>query len=212
MSAHHLTESWVPITELDELTALYGESSAASLKKETPFLTPAYRRLVEAARFCTLATVGPEGLDCSPRGDRSPVLHVEDERTLLLPDHRGNNRIDSLRNIIRDPRVALLLFIPPLNETLRINGTAMLTADPELSARFSVDGRPPRSVIVIRIDTVFWQCARALVRSELWQPSSWPEPAALPTPGQMLSEASRGSEDGAAYDATLRTRQAATLY
>lgn len=203
---------WTPVGDVDALAALYGEVNAISRAKEVPALTPAYRTMVEASRFCVLATAGPEGLDCSPRGDRDPVVRVHDDRTLLLPDRRGNNRIDSLRNIVRDPRVALLFLIPGLTETLRVNGTALVTADPELCATFPVDGQLPRSVIVVRIQSVYWQCARALVRSGLWNPDAWQELSDMPTPGRMLSEASGGKEDGAAYDATLRERQARTLY
>ncbi len=203
---------WEPIADEEALAALYGEPGAAALKKEVPALTPAYRAMVEASRFCVLATVGPEGLDCSPRGDREPVVRVLDDRTLLLPDRRGNNRIDSLRNIVRDPRVALLFIIPGITETLRVNGTAIVTRDGGLCAEFPVDGKLPRSVIVIRIRSVYWQCARALVRSDLWNRDRWPDISDMPTPGRMLSEASCGTEDGAAYDADLRARQARTMY
>jgi PPOX class probable FMN-dependent enzyme len=210
--AAHDPLPWAVLETLDQLTAIYGAPNPGALKKVTPFLTPAYRDMVSASRFCALATVGAEGLDCSPRGDRGPVVTVWDERTLLLPDHRGNNRIDSLRNIIRDPRVALLFFIPPATETLRINGRAWISTDPALCARLAVDGHAPRSVIVVRIAEVYWQCARALVRSGLWVPDGWIDPATLPTPGTMLIQASGGTEDGVAYDATLRARQAATMY
>lgn len=203
---------WEPIADAEALVALYGEANAISRKKEVAALTPSYRALIEASRFCVLATAGPEGLDCSPRGDRDPVVRILDDRTLLLPDRRGNNRIDSLRNIVRDPRVALLFLIPRIAETLRVNGMAMVTADADLRASFPVDGKLPRSVIVIRIQSVYWQCARALVRSDLWNPDRWPDFPEMPTPGRMLAEASCGTEDGDAYDAALRARQAQTMY
>jgi len=201
-----------PIRDMEHLARLYGQPNAISLAKEVDALTPSYRALVEASRFCVLATAGPGGLDCSPRGDGAGVVRVVDERTLLLPDRRGNNRIDSLRNIITDPRVALLFFVPPLTETLRVNGRAVLTDDADLCGSFAVEGSAPKTVVIIHIESVFWQCARALVRSGMWQTGAWADTHALPTPGRMLAEASEGREDGAAYDSDLRARQARTLY
>ncbi|HET6762751.1 MAG TPA: MSMEG_1061 family FMN-dependent PPOX-type flavoprotein, partial [Longimicrobiaceae bacterium] len=131
---------------------------------------------------------------------------------LMLPDRRGNNRLDSLRNIVRDPRVALLFLLPGVNETLRVNGRAIVTADPALCASFAVDGKAPRTVVVVRIEAVYFQCARALVRSRLWDAANHVPRESVPTAGAMLAEASGGTEGGEAYDRELPARQAATLY
>jgi uncharacterized protein len=199
------------ITSIAELEAMYGESPPASLRKETPQLTSAYRQIVEAAPFCTVATSGPGGLDCSPRGDEPGFVHVLDDKTLAIPDRRGNNRLDTLRNIIADPRIALLFMIPGVNETLRINGRATLTTAPELINRFVVNNVAPKLVIVIALDTVYFQCARALVRSRLWDPAARVDRSSVPTAGQMLKSADRAF-DGATYDIGLAERQKATLY
>ena len=159
-----------------------------------------------------LATSGPDGLDASPRGDWPTALVVQDERTLLLPDRRGNHRLDSLRNLLSDPRVALLCLIPGRSETLRINGRAHISTDPALCARLAVDGKPPACVVVIVIERVYFQCARALLRSKLWQSETWPAANSLPSAGQMLSAASAGGFDGAAYDRAQPLRQKDGLY
>jgi PPOX class probable FMN-dependent enzyme len=200
------------------LAALYGAPAINSIRKEVPVLTPAYRAVIEASPFCALATSGPGGLDVSPRGDPAGFVHIEDERTLMLPDRRGNNRVDSLRNVIADPRVALLFMVPPANETLRVNGRAVISVDPALRARLSADGKPARSVLVISIETVFLQCSRALLRSRLWQPATWADRTALPTAGRMLEQASAAradgepAVDGEAYDRELPARVAGSLY
>jgi hypothetical protein len=188
------------ISSIEQLEALYGAPVEASLVKEAGRITPQYRRLIEASPFMALATSGPEGLDCSPRGELGGVVHIEDARTLMLPDRRGNNRIDSLRNIVRDPRVALLFLIPGSGSTLRVNGRAQLSADAALLARFAVDGKPPRTVMVIAVDAVYFQCARAILRAELWNPERHVDPRALPTPGQILAEMSEARVGGEAYD------------
>lgn len=188
------------ITSVEELRALYGEPAEPSLIKEVDRLTPAYRALIERSPFAILATGGPEGLDCSPRGDQPGFVRVVDDTTLLLPDRRGNNRTDSLRNIIRDPRVALLFMVPGSTSTLRVNGRASLTTDPDLLNSFSVEGRPPRSVIVIAIDSVYFQCSRALMRADLWNPGRFVDASCLPTQGQMLAEISDHRLGGEEYD------------
>jgi hypothetical protein len=187
-------------SSIEQLEALYGAPVEASLVKEAGRITPQYRRLIEASPFMALATSGPEGLDCSPRGELGGVVHIEDARTLMLPDRRGNNRIDSLRNIVRDPRVALLFLIPGSGSTLRVNGRAQLSVDAALLERFAVDGKPPRTVMVIAVDAVYFQCARAVVRAELWNPERHVDPKALPTPGQILAEMSEARVGGEAYD------------
>jgi hypothetical protein len=195
-----------------QLAALYGTPSEASLIKEADHLTDGYLALLQASPFLVLATTGPKGLDASPRGDPAPALVVQDRRTLLLPDRRGNHRLDSLRNIVADPRVALLCLVPGTSETLRIRGRAHVSTDPALLQRLAMDGKPPASVVVLQIEKVYFQCARALLRSGLWQPDTWPDRAGLPSAGRLLSEASAGRFDGAAYDAALPARQQSSLY
>ena len=199
-----------PITELDVLHALYGTAGEAASRKVTPRLTVAYRTWIERARFCVLTTVGPEGTDGSPRGDEGPVVTVLDVHTLALPDWRGNDRIDSLRNIVRDGRVSLLFLVAGSTNAVRVNGTAIVTADPALRARFERDGKQPRSVIVISISEVYSQCARALIRSALW--ATGDQSAGLPTVGDMMREITSGEIDGAAYDAAWPARAAATMW
>lgn len=200
------------IQDLDQLAAIYdGPISLASTVKEVGRITPHYRQLIEASPFVALATVGPEGLDCSPRGDARGFVRILDERTLAMPDRRGNNRIDSLRNIVRDPRVALLFLIPGSGTTFRVNGRAVITTDPELLESFAIDGKAPRSVILIHVETAYFQCARAIVRSGLWDARQL-DPKSLPTPGAVLAALSDGEVGGAAYDAEWPARAAASLW
>ena len=200
------------IDDLETLAALYGEPGETSIRKEVDHLHPHYRALVEASPFVALATAGPEGLDVSPRGDAAGFVVALDEHTLLLPDRRGNNRTDSLRNVIRDPRVALLFLVPGMGETLRVNGRAHISIAPALLARFEVDGKRPRSVLVVRVETVYFQCARAIVRSALWDASRHVARATLPSPGTILSALTRAQIDGAAYDRELPARLKTSLY
>ena len=200
------------ITTLDELEAIYGQPLEQSLIKEVPYITPHYRAMIEASPFALLATSGPEGLDCSPRGDLPGFVRFHDERTLMLPDRRGNNRTDSLRNIIRDPRVALLFLIPGVGNTLRVNGRAHLSTDPDLLESFVVEGKSPRSVVVIQVESAYFQCARALVRSDLWNPDKHRDPDSLPTSGQILAALSENRLGGAEYDRTWCDRAGKTLW
>jgi PPOX class probable FMN-dependent enzyme len=200
------------VTSLEALEALYGQPQPPATVKELDHLIPAYRAYIEASPFCALATSGPEGLDCSPRGDAGGVVRIVDDKTLMMPDRRGNNRTDSLRNIVRDPRVALMFMIPGSNTTLRVNGCARVSADPGLLESFTMDGKPPRSVIVVDIEAVYFQCARALMRSDLWNPDAFVEPASLPTAGEMLAAASAGQVGGAEYDRIWPERAKASLW
>lgn len=183
-----------------------------SLAKVADHIHPLYRPYIEASPFAVLATLGPEGLDTSPRGDAPGFVHILDAHTLLLPDRRGNQRIDSLRNIAFNPQVALLFLLPGVGEALRVNGTARISALPALCERFAVDGKAPASVLVITVRSVFFQCARAIKRSELWNPARHLAREALPSVGHILQTLSREGIDGAAYDAELQDRQAKTLY
>lgn len=200
------------VNSLSELEALYGEVNKASLLKETDRVVPEYRAFIEAAPFVALATRGPEGLDCSPRGDRAGFVRIRNDRTLLLPDRRGNNRIDSLRNIVRDPSVALLFLIPGIGETLRVNGRAAISVEPDLLESFSVDGKLPKSVIVITVESVFFQCARAILRSELWNQARHVARGSLPSAGQILAALTNNEAGGEAYDKALPERQRTSLY
>ena len=204
-----------------ELDALYGAPSPNSLHKQTDRLTDGYRALIAASPFFALASVGPEGLDCSPRGERQDgvpqAIHIEDDRTLMIPDRRGNNRVDSLRNIVRDPRVALLFLIPGSGITMRVTGQAQVRIDADLLARFAVDGKAPRSVILITVQHAYFQCARAILRADLWSPDHHGDAAALPSAGTLLQEITRDQAtaetvDAAHYDADWQMRAPKTFW
>jgi PPOX class probable FMN-dependent enzyme len=204
------------IRTMEELDAIYGPPASvapASTKKVADHVTPPYRRFIEAAPFVALATVGPEGLDCSPRGDRpGELVRIADPRTLLLPDRRGNNRIDSLRNVVRDPRVALMFLVPGSGNAIRVNGRARVEADPALLATFAVDGHAPRTLLVVETVEVYFQCARALIRSAFWDPAAQVDPATLPTPGSILAQMSAGAVGGEAYDREWPERARASMW
>lgn len=200
------------IATIEELEAIYGQPNEASTVKVANRITPRYRTLIEKSPFAALATSGPEGLDCSPRGDLPGFVRVHDEKTLMMPDRRGNNRVDSLRNIVRDPRTALLFLIPGAGSTLRVNGRAQLSADADLMASFMVDGKAPRTVIVMTVDEIYFQCARAIVRSELWNPDKRVDPKSLPTPGQILADMSDNRVGGEEYDKAWSERARQTLW
>ncbi|MCL6708122.1 pyridoxamine 5'-phosphate oxidase family protein [Pseudomonas sp. R2.Fl] len=196
---------------VEELKAIYDGVTEASLVKVTTALTPGYRRMIEASPFVALATVGPEGLDCSPRGDADSVVRIENDRLLALPDWRGNNRIDSLLNIVRDPRVALMFLVPGSNTAMRVNGTAVVSVDPDLLSSFEMEGKHPRSVVLVTIGEVYFQCARALIRSQLWNPERFVDPKALPTPGDLL-QAAKADFDKETYDRQWPERAARTMW
>lgn len=184
------------ITTIDALETLYDAAVPASLTKVVKRITPHYATWINAAKFCVLSTVGAEGTDGSPRGDTGPVVRLIDDKTLHLPDWRGNNRIDSLRNIVRDGRVSLMLMIPGASNVIRINGTAVLTDDPDVVGTFDQKGNQPKSVIVITVAEAYFQCAKAIMRSELWTADATPD---LPTAGQMIKE-QQAEFDGQSYD------------
>jgi len=189
------------IDTVEELERVYGEASPNALLKVATRLTPEYRAWIEASPFCALATSGPEGIDCSPRGDDGPVLAVLDDRTLAMPDWQGNNRLDSLRNIVRDPRVSLMLLIPGAEIVMRVNGTARITAEAEMLARFAAHDTAPRTVILFEVAEVYFQCSKAVRRSGLWS-GAHPDPATLPSPGRMLKGILRADFDADSYDKT----------
>lgn len=199
------------VTTDAELDALYGRPTGAAVVKEIDYISEHYRRFIELAPFVVVATSGPEGIDCTPRGDPPGFVRALDRSTVMLPDRRGNNRIDTLRNLVRDPRIALLFLIPGVNRTLRINGRAAISVDPELCASFSMQGKSPRSVIIVTAERVYTQCPKALVRSRLWDPSQHIDDARLPSSGAML-KALQPDFDADSYDRDYPQRLKETIY
>jgi hypothetical protein len=200
------------ITTLDQLQAIYGEPVRNSLVKELDHISDHYRALIEASPFVVVATAGPDGLDCTPRGDPPGFVRVADRHTLMIPDRRGNNRIDSLRNLLSDPRVALLFLIPGVGETLRVNGRAAITTDPDLCRSFAMADKLPRSVIVVTAERVYFQCPKALVRSRLWDPSRHVERSTLPSTGEILAAIRPGEIDAETLDRAYPERLKQTIY
>ena len=207
-----MTASDHTLSTVEDLEALYGVPKETSLIKEIDYISDHYRAFIEASPFVVLSTVGPEGLDSSPRGDPAGFVQIADDHTVLIPDRRGNNRIDSLRNIVRDPRVSLLFLIPGIGETLRINGRATISVDPDLLDRFIMQGKPPRSVLQVQVDRVYFQCQKALARSQLWNPDTRLDRNALPSAGQILSTLSKGTFDGKTYDNDYPERMKQEIY
>ena len=197
------------ITTISELEALYDNASSASLDKVTPVITPMYRTWIEASRFCILSTVGSEGTDATPRGDDGPVVRITDSKTLLMPDWRGNNRLDNLRNIVIDPRISLMFMIPGNCNLVRINGTAKLTADPELCASFAKKDIHPKIVIVITVDELYFQCAKAIMRSGLWNGTD--DTLNIPTAGDLIKEIQKNF-DGETYDNSYLDHASQTIW
>ncbi len=201
------------ISEICALETIYSTKPAlASTAKEIDHLIPEYRTLIAASPFMTLATVGPEGLDCSPRGDVPGFVRVLDDKTLAIPDRRGNNRIDSLRNIIRDDRVALLFLVPGSGTTFRVNGRARITDDAALLMSFAVEGKAPRSVVVVTIEACYFQCARAIGRSDLWNPDKHVAADAMPTPGKVLERLTDSEIDAKHYDTEWPERAKTSMW
>jgi uncharacterized protein len=203
---HHL------VTTIAELEQLYAVPVGNALIKEIDHINAPYRALIEEAPFFALATSGPDGMDCSPRGDAPGFVRIHDRKTLLIPDRRGNNRIDSLRNLIDDPRVALLFLIPGCGETLRVIGRAKISADPALCQSFIVDGKAPRIVIVVTVERVYYQCPKAIVRSKIWDTTTWIDRRTLPTSGKILATITDGKAGGEQHDRDYPARLKATLY
>lgn len=198
------------IETMEALEAIYDTPGEAATRKVTPHLTKACRDWIARAKLCILTSVGPEGTDASPRGDDGPVVRIADARTLLLPDWRGNQRIDSLRNIVRDPRVSLMFLVAGSNNVIRVNGRARICDDVDLCASFERQGKTPRTVVAIRIEEVYSQCARALIRAGIWRDGD--QSAGLPSVGDMLREITDGAFDGASYDRDWAGRAARTMW
>ena len=200
------------ITSVKELDALYDQPAQTAILKEIGFISEDYRKYIEASPFLILATSGPEGLDCSPRGDPKGFVRVADAATLMIPDRRGNNRIDSLRNIVRDPRIALLFLVPGIGTTMRVNGKARLSTDADLCASFSMEGKLPKCVIIIGVESIYTQCPKALIRSRLWSAETQIKQSELPSPGEIMERLSKGEMDGKSYDAAYPERVRTTIY
>ncbi|MEZ5844147.1 MAG: pyridoxamine 5'-phosphate oxidase family protein [Hyphomicrobiaceae bacterium] len=200
------------VTTDAELDAIYGAPVPAAVIKEIDHIAAPYRGFIEKAPFVVIATVGPEGLDCSPRGDPAGFVRIADEKTVMIPDRRGNNRIDGLRNLIRDPRISLLFMIPGLGNTFRINGRAVISADPTLRESFAINGKVPATVLIVTVERCYFQCPKALIRSRLWDPTQHVARDALPSTGEILETLSRGNFDGKSYDAAYPKRLEETIY
>jgi PPOX class probable FMN-dependent enzyme len=200
------------ITTIDELEAIYGQPQGAAVWKEIDHINPQYRAFIEAAPFFVLASVGPEGVDCSPRGDAPGFVRVAGERTLMIPDRRGNNRIDSLRNIVRDPRVSLLFLIPGVGETFRVIGRASISTDPALLDTFVFAGKTPRAVIIVDVERVYFQCSKAIIRSKLWEAGTQVDRKSLPSNGTIIAAITEGREGGEEYDRAYPERLRQTIY
>jgi len=200
------------IKTIEQLERLYGEPRPVAVLKEVEEITPSYAKLIEAAPFVAIATSGPEGLDCSPKGDPAGFIRILDKRTLAIPDRPGNNRIDGMRNLVRDPRIALLFLIPGVGETLRVNGRAAISVDPDLLQSFAIGGKLPRAVMVVTVERIYFHCSKAIVRSKLWSESTKVERASLPSTGTIIAELSNGKFGGESYDREAPARIQAELY
>jgi len=200
------------VTTMEQLQSLYGERNPAAIAKEIDFINGSYSKLIEAAPFVAIATGGPEGLDCSPKGDAPGFVRILDDKTLALPDRPGNNRIDGFRNILRDPRIALLFLIPGIGETLRVNGRASISIDPELMQSFAVNGKLPRCVLVVHVESIYFHCSKAIVRSKLWEETTKIERRSLPSTGTIIAELSKGQLGGEEYDRAAPAKIRTQLY
>ena len=200
------------VTTTEQLEQHYGEVFPPAIAKEIDHINAHYRAFIEAAPFFALATSGPDGLDCSPRGDPAGFVRVHDEKTLLIPDRRGNNRIDSLRNLVHDPRVALLFLIPGCSETIRVIGRVRISVDPALCKSFVMEGKTPRCVLVVAVERVYYQCAKAIVRSKLWDPATQIDRKSLPSSGTILAGITGGRIGGPEHDRGAPERLKATIY
>lgn len=205
------------LTTVEALEALYGKAPAGALTKEIDHISEHYQAFIEKAPFVVVATSGPEGLDCSPRGDPPGFVRVHDASTVLIPDRRGNNRLDTLRNVVRDGRISLLFLIPGVGETMRINGTAALSTNAELCGSFIIQGKVPSSVIIVSVERIYFQCQKALARSRLWEPGAQIPRSDLPSTGTMLEALFSNTDnnddfDGKKYDSGYAEHMKKTIY
>ena len=200
------------IKDITQLDALYGDASPRSLTKEIDALNSQYQSFIEASPFMAVATVGMEGLDCSPRGEQGSVVRVVDANTIQFADRRGNNRLDTLRNIIEDDRIALLFLVPGIGETMRVNGRATISIAPELIEAFTVDGKSPKTVVEVKVERVYFQCSKALVRSGIWDSDIARSFGDVPSAGEMLAATTNDSFDALEYDRMLEKRYSDELW
>jgi uncharacterized protein len=201
------------IKTIQDLEAIYNLTpSLASTAKEVTHLIPAYQKLIALSPFVAMATNGPSGLDCSPRGDKPGFVRVLDSQTLAMPDRRGNNRIDSLRNIVADPRIGLLFFIPGSGTTFRVNGTASLTTDKAMCESFAMEGKLPRSVIIIKVEAAYTQCARAIIRAGLWDAENHVAKTEIPTNGEILEALTNGEINAEEYNSEWPARAKLSMW
>jgi len=199
------------IDNLENLLSLYGDSAPASIAKELDYISPHYQQMIERSPFAVFCTVGSGGLDCSPRGDAPGFIRVRDNKTLLLPDRRGNNRLDSLRNLVEDPRASILFLIPGIGETLRVNGRAVIIQDSQLQQSFEVNGKAPVTIVEFTVERIYFQCQKALVRSKLWESDYKITRDQLPSTGEIV-KAIKKDFDAKAYDDAYPERLKKTLY
>ncbi|HAQ43144.1 MAG TPA: hypothetical protein DCQ67_04115 [Acidimicrobiaceae bacterium] len=200
------------IKDITQLDALYGDASPRSLTKEIDALNSQYQSFIEASPFMAVATVGMEGLDCSPRGEQGSVVRVVDANTIQFADRRGNNRLDTLRNIVEDDRIALLFLVPGIGETMRVNGRATISIAPELIEAFTVDGKSPKTVVEVKVERVYFQCSKALVRSGIWDSDIARSFGDVPSAGEMLAATTNDSFDALEYDRMLEKRSSDELW
>ena len=200
------------IKDITQLDALYGDASSRSLTKEIDALNSQYQSFIEASPFMAVATVGMEGLDCSPRGEQGSVVRVVDANTIQFADRRGNNRLDTLRNIVEDDRIALLFLVPGIGETMRVNGRATISIAPELIEAFTVDGKSPKTVVEVKVERVYFQCSKALVRSGIWDSDIARSFGDVPSAGEMLAATTNDSFDALEYDRMLEKRYSDELW
>jgi PPOX class probable FMN-dependent enzyme len=195
-----------------ELDAMYGEPLERSVRKQMAKIDELARQFIAASPMVMIGTEAEGAADVSPRGDSPGFVQVPDEETLLIPDRRGNNRLDSLRNVVKNPKVGLLFLVPGVAETFRVNGEGYLSRDPELTARFEVQGKVPRTVLVVKVKEAYVHCSRALVRSDLWNPEKFAAREKVPSFGTMLEAHTKGFVEAKQVDEDLITRVPATLY
>jgi PPOX class probable FMN-dependent enzyme len=203
------------IHDSEELASLYGQPLERSVRKQRDRLDQCSRAFIAASPLVIISTQGspPDGIaDNSPRGDFPGFVRVEDDRTLLIPDRRGNNRLDTLRNIVSNPAVGLLFLVPGVHETFRVNGDAFITREPAIMDSFSVQGKQPRTVVVVRVKEAYIHCSRALVRADLWNPTKFAAPGAVPSFGTIMAAHTCGFVDAQVLDEENRVRVPMTLY
>jgi PPOX class probable FMN-dependent enzyme len=200
------------VTSLEQLAELYGARTPTSVRKEIDYINEHYRKLIEASPFVAIATGCDDGFDCSPKGDAPGFVRVADEKTLMIPDRPGNNRIDGFRNILRNPNIGLLFLIPGVGETMRVNGTAKLSVDPVLRESFAVNGKPARSVLIVHVVSAYFHCTKAIMRSKLWDPKTQIARNSLPSTGTIIAAMTDGEHGGDQYDREAPERHKSQLY